>query len=57
MPSRSGERNLHRDILLRVVRLDILRAVLGPELVHDLRDPGGIRGRGHGRVELRSLGG
>jgi len=37
MPSRSGERNLHRDIMLRVVRLYIPSAVLGPELVEDLR--------------------
>src|SRR5260370_311172 len=42
----SRERNLDSDVALRVVRLPVLRAVFGPELVDHVIHPGGVR---HGR--------
>ncbi|MGO9218084.1 MAG: nitroreductase/quinone reductase family protein [Streptosporangiaceae bacterium] len=41
----SGKRDLHRDVPLGVVPVNIAGAVLGPELADDLPDRGGIGDR------------
>ena len=55
-PSRSGERNLHRGILLRVVPLHVPGAVPGPEHVEDLTGSGWIRNGSRPRRQLRPSG-
>jgi hypothetical protein len=53
----SAQRNLHRDVGVRVVLGDTLRAVLGPELLDDLADAGRPGDRGGPSGKFRSADG